>query len=100
ALSMRGLADLLAARPGAVHLSQRYTAHRAVPVGAEVSVELFVQSRSERRGFAALNLSVTVTQVHHAASPDGRQAGGAQEIVLEGALLLLVPLAERGAGHA
>jgi hypothetical protein len=97
ALSMRGLTDLLAARPGAVHLSQRFTARQGIPVDTEVLAALVVQSRSERRGFAALNLSATVTR---AGAPPQRHPDGTGEIVLEGALLLLVPLAARNAGDA
>src|SRR5579872_2220911 len=47
ALAMRGLTDLLAQRPGAVHLSQRLTAHRAIPVGSTVVAHLSLAGRSE-----------------------------------------------------
>ena len=49
------------------------------------SAKVVVQSRSERRGFAALNLAVTVVWP---ASPVARQAGDEQEIALEAAMLL------------
>jgi hypothetical protein len=86
ALAMRGLADLLAQHPGTVHVSQRLVTHRTVPVGTEVVAQLTVQSRSERRGFAALSLEVRVEE--------------AASLVLEGAMLLLVPLVGSGANNA
>jgi hypothetical protein len=94
AFSMRGLAELLAARPGAVHLTQRLSMRRAVAVGTEVTADLVVQSRSERRGFAALNLSLEVAAAGIAQESDER------EIVLEGAMLLMVPLTVKGLGDA
>lgn len=94
AFSMRGLAELLAARPGTVHLTQRLAMRRAVWVDEEVAADLVVQSRSERRGFAALNLAVEVT------APGAEREGVLPEIVLEGAMLLMVPLIERGGGDA
>lgn len=92
AFAMRGLAELLAARPGTVHLTQQLRMRRAVPVGATVTAALVVQSRSERRGFAALQLSVAVTSAG-SASDD-------VDVVLDGAMLLMVPLAGRGTGDA
>ena len=97
ALSMRGLAALLAARPGTVHISQRLAAHRPVPVDSAVTVDLAVQSRSERRGFAVLNLDVQVRQD----APGGPETpapgyGSDGEIALTGAMLLMVPLAQKG----
>lgn len=85
ALSMRGLAGLLAARPGALHVSQRIAARQAVPVGVEVATSLTVRNRSERRGTVALNLEVEVLL-------EGR-------MVQEGAILLMIPLTETGVSH-
>jgi acyl dehydratase len=82
ALAMRGLTDLLAHFPGVLHLTQQLTSHRPIPIGSTVTSTLTVRSRSERRGFAALTLDARVF------------AGG--ERVLDGGLLLMVPL--RGAG--
>jgi hypothetical protein len=90
AFSMRGLSELLAARPGTVHLMQRLSMRRAVPVDAEVAAALVVQSRSVRKGFAALNLSLEVTAV------DLTRPGERGDVLLDGAMLLMVPLAPRG----
>ena len=84
-LAMRGLADLIAQYPGTMHVSQRLVAHRAVPIGAKVTAHIAVQSRSERKGFVALNLELRVEE-------DG-------DTVLEGGMLLLVPLARAEAAH-
>src|SRR5579871_1982813 len=46
ALALRDLVDLLPRHPGAVHATQRLTAHRAIPVGSAVTVQLAVQARS------------------------------------------------------
>ena len=78
ALAMRGLTDLLAHFPGVLHLTQQLTSHRAIPIGSTITSSLIVRSRSERRGFAALTLEARV------------QVGC--ERVLDGGLLLLVPL--------
>jgi len=78
ALSMRVLTDLLTQHPGATHASQRLTVLHPVPVGSTVTAELAVRTRSERRGFAALILEA---RVRNAAEP-----------VLEGEMLLMVPL--------
>jgi hypothetical protein len=86
ALAMRGLTDVLARFPGVLHLTQQLTSHRAIPVGSAVTSFLTVRSRSERRGFAALTLETRVL------------AGS--ERVLEGGLLLLVPLNSGGAADA
>lgn len=78
ALAMRDLVGLLAARPGALHLSQRITARRVVTAGTLLTARLAVKSRSERRGFAALDLRVTLAEN--------------DAVVQDGALLLMVPL--------
>jgi acyl dehydratase len=83
-LVMRGVTDLLSRRPGALHLSQRLSAHRPIPVGSTVVAHLWVAGRSERRGFAALTLGVRI------------EAGS--DTCLDGSLLLFVPLhTEEGA---
>jgi acyl dehydratase len=83
ALAMRNMVGLLAARPGAMHLSQRITAQRAVAIGTTLTAQLVVKTRSERRGFAALGL--------HAALLEN------DVLVQEGTLLLMVPLHTEGA---
>jgi acyl dehydratase len=83
ALSMRGLTDLLVRYPGATHASQRLTAVRPARVGDTVTANLTVRARSERRGCAALILEVRVE--------DGPAA------VLDGEMLLMVPLSEGSA---
>ncbi len=83
ALGMRGLTDLLARFPGVLHLTQHLTSHRAIPIGATVTAYLAVRSRSERRGFAALTLEAYVVE-------NG-------ERVVEGGLLLMVPMRAGGA---
>ncbi|MDB5059175.1 MAG: hypothetical protein JWO59_2647 [Chloroflexi bacterium] len=85
ALAMRSLADLLARHPGALHLTQQLTSLRPVPVGSNVTARLWVQSRSERRGFAALTLEVSM-ELDEAAA-------------LQGSMLLMVPLATGGAAN-
>jgi len=85
ALAMRGLTDLLTHHPGSTHASQRLAVHRPVPVGSTVTAELTVRTRSERRGFAALILEA---RVHIAAFS-----------VLEGEMLLMVPLGEASPAH-
>lgn len=82
ALSMRGLAALLAARPGTLHMSQRIASRAMVPIGSEVRARLAVKNRSERRGFAALSLSVEVVL-------EG-------VLAQEGTILLMVPLIGKG----
>ncbi|HVA91379.1 MAG TPA: MaoC family dehydratase [Chloroflexota bacterium] len=85
ALSMRGLTDLLVRYPGATHASQRLTMARPARMGDTVTAALTVRTRSERRGFAALILEIRVE--------DGSDA------VLEGEMLLMVPLGEGSAAH-
>ncbi|MGH2389793.1 MAG: MaoC family dehydratase [Chloroflexota bacterium] len=85
ALSMRGLTDLLLRYPGATHASQRLTATRPARLGDTVTADLTVRARSERRGFAALILEVRIE--------DGPGA------VLDGEMLLMVPLREGGAAN-
>jgi hypothetical protein len=84
ALAMRGLTALLAASPGVIHVTQQLTVHRAVPLGSIVTSSLLVRGRSERRGFAALTLEARV-----------RPSDGGTDL-LEGSLLLLVPLGTGG----
>jgi acyl dehydratase len=85
ALAMRGLADLLAAHAGALHLTQQLTALRTVPVGSRVTARLSVQNRSERRGFAALTLEVSMELD--------------EAVALQGSMLLMVPLASGGTAN-
>ena len=85
ALSMRGLTDLLVSYPGVTHASQRLTIGRPARIGDTVTAALTVRTRSERRGFAALILAVRVE--------DGAAA------VLEGEMLLMVPLGEGSAAN-
>lgn len=80
ALAMRGLTDLLTRHPGATHASQSLAVLHPVPVGSTVTAELTVRTRSERRGFAALILEARVLN--------------ADVPVLEGDMLLMVPLGE------
>jgi acyl dehydratase len=85
ALAMRGLTDLLARHPGALHLTQQLTTLRPVPVGSNVTARLWVQNRSERRGFAALTLEVRMELD--------------EDVVMQGSMLLMVPLAPGGAAN-
>jgi acyl dehydratase len=80
ALSMRGLTDLLVSYPGVTHASQRLSIARPARIGDTVTAALTVRTRSERRGFAALILEVRVTDD--------------EADVLEGEMLLMVPLSE------
>ena len=80
ALAMRGLAGLLEHYPGVLHLTQQLTSLRPIPIGSTVISCLSERSRSERRGFAALAL-------------DARIMSG-DDCVLDGGLLLMVPLRE------
>jgi hypothetical protein len=86
ALAMRGLADLIAQHPGSLHVTQQLAAARAVPIGSVVTARLQVKNRSERRGFAALTLTVSVDLGDDAA--------------LRGSMLLMVPLAAGGVAGA
>jgi hypothetical protein len=83
ALAMRGLADLIARHPGSLHLNQQLTALRAVPIGAVVTARLQVKNRSERRGFAALTLNLSLDLE--------------DTLAMRGSLLLMVPLDAAGA---
>lgn len=86
ALALRDLVEVLPQHPGAVHATQRLTAHRAIPVGSTVAVQLAVQARSERGGFVALSLATRV------------EAEGA--LALDGMALLMIPLPAREQSHA
>ena len=86
ALALRDLVELLPRHPGAVHATQRLTAHRAISVGSIVSVQLTVQARSERGGFAALSLAIRV---------EAQDA-----LALDGMALLMIPLPTREQSRA
>jgi acyl dehydratase len=86
ALALRDLVELLPRHPGAVHATQRLTAHHAIPVGSTVVVRLTVQTRSERGGFAALSLATRVE--------------AADALALDGVALLMIPLPAREQPHA
>lgn len=90
ALAMRGLATLIAQHPGSLHVSQRLALHGPVRVGEAVRVHLQVRARSERRGFAVLSLEVRVE----------RAEGPPAAPVLDGTIVLMVPLSLPGSSHA
>ncbi len=81
ALAMRCLTEVLVHFPGVLHLTLQLTSHKPIPIGSTVTATLVVRSRSERRGYAALNLDAHVLS-------EGKP-------VLEGGLLLMVPLHAR-----
>ena len=100
ALAMRELADLIAAHPGSIHFNQQLRVLRPARVGMAVHVEWSVTGRSERRGFAALTLQLRVFEQRE----DGEGASATELLVageapplLEGGLVLLVPLAKERA---
>ena len=82
ALAMRGLAALIARHPGSLHVSQRLALHGPARVGEAVRAHLLVRARSERRGFAVLNLEVRVERAN----------GAAAAPLLDGTIVLMVPL--------
>ena len=89
ALAMRGLAALIAKHPGSVHVSQRLALHGSVRAGEAVRAHLLVRARSERRGFAVLSLEVRVE----------RDEGAPAAPVLDGTIVLMVPLSLAGSSH-
>jgi len=90
ALAMRGLAALIAQHPGSLHVSQRLSLHGPVRVGEAVRAHLHVRARSERRGFAVLSLEVRVERAEGSPAPS----------VLDGTIVLMVPLPQREAHNA
>lgn len=101
AFAMRELADVIAAHPGSIHISQRLRVTRPARVGMAVHVEWRVTGRSERRGFAALTLGLRVVEQRE----DGEGAAATElllvddePLLLEGNLMLMVPLAKEATG--
>ena len=101
ALAMRELADLIAAHPGSIHFNQQLRVLHPAHVGMAVHVEWSVTGRSERRGFAALTLQLRVFEQREdgegASATELLVAGEEPSPLLEGGLVLLVPLAKERA---
>lgn len=100
AFAMRELADLIAAHPGSIHFSQQMRVLRPARAGMAVHVEWSVTGRSERRGFAALTLRLRVLEQREdgeAAAATELLLAGEEALLLEGGLVLMVPLAKERA---
>lgn len=72
ALSIRALLDAAALPPGAVHLGQELSFHRAARIGERLRAEAEIVSRGERQGWVLMGVALAVTDDADAPVMTGR----------------------------